>query len=131
VQIRVKIKSRQSREVILGAVTGPLHKPSSLVAGLISGKRLIIAGRSTRLTAVQSAQLAEVVTEAAGTHPWPAEIGSGAFGQRQKVAITRIEPLLVVEVAADTALEGGRFRHPLRYLRIRPDLAPADVAPVG
>lgn len=50
----LKVKSRQTQEVIVGAVVGPLHKPASLVAGLISGERLIVAGRSTRLTAQQS-----------------------------------------------------------------------------
>lgn len=31
------------------------------------------------------------------------------------------------EISADTAWTGTAFRHPVRYLRIRPDLIPADV----
>ena len=64
----------------------------------------------------------------AAGHPWPREIGGGQFGGGQ-VAITQVAPDLVVEVAADTALEGGRHRHALRFIRVRADLIPADVDP--
>ncbi|MDQ0820692.1 hypothetical protein QFZ79_003062 [Arthrobacter sp. V4I6] len=40
--------------------------------------------------------------------------------------LTRVEPL-VVEVSADVTWTGKSFRHPLRYLRARPDLDPAAV----
>lgn len=43
------------------------------------------------------------------------------------MALTRVEPLVVAEISADTALHAGFFRHPVRYLRHRPDLEPADV----
>jgi hypothetical protein len=33
----------------------------------------------------------------------------------------------VVEVAADAALQAGRYRHPLRLVRIRADMQPDDV----
>src|SRR3712207_7181456 len=49
---------------------------------------------------------------------------------RENVTLTKVEPTVVVEVSADVALQAGRFRHPLRYLRHRPDLEPADVAPM-
>jgi hypothetical protein len=35
--------------------------------------------------------------------------------------------LLVAEFDADPAYESGRWRHSVRYLRIRSDLGPADV----
>jgi hypothetical protein len=38
--------------------------------------------------------------------------------------------VLVVEVAADAALHAGVFRHPLRYVRRRPDLRPQDLPPL-
>jgi hypothetical protein len=41
--------------------------------------------------------------------------------------LTKVEPLVVAEVTADAALQAGAWRHPLRYLRHRPDLQPADV----
>ncbi len=45
--------------------------------------------------------------------------------------ITRVEPRGVAEVTADTALQAGKFRHPLRYLRHRPDMDADDVPPLG
>ena len=36
--------------------------------------------------------------------------------------ITRVEPRVVAEVTADTALQAGKLRHALRYLRHRPDM---------
>jgi hypothetical protein len=35
---------------------------------------------------------------------------------------------MVVEVASDAALQAGYYRHPLRLIRHRSDLDPADVA---
>ncbi|MFB8369599.1 hypothetical protein ACFC25_09560 [Pseudarthrobacter sp. NPDC055928] len=40
--------------------------------------------------------------------------------------LTLIEPL-VVEVAADVAWSRKSFRHPLSFVRARPELDPADV----
>jgi hypothetical protein len=39
-----------------------------------------------------------------------------------------VEPVLVVEVGLDVARDAsGRWRHPARWRRARPDLSPADV----
>jgi hypothetical protein len=55
-------------------------------------------------------------------------IGSGRFGGgRDKVPLTRVDPVVVVEVSADTGLQAGAFRHPLRFLRVRHDLGPDDL----
>ena len=40
--------------------------------------------------------------------------------------MTRVDPV-VVEVAADVAWDGRVFRHPVRFVRVRPDVDPADV----
>ncbi len=55
---------------------------------------------------------------------------SGGFGRTRAVAITRVDPVLVAEISADTALQGGRFRHAVRYLRPRLDMHPDDVDPL-
>lgn len=123
----VKVKHRQSTELIVGAVTGTLARPTGLIAGRVDHGRLIIAARSTALTLAQSAQLGDELTAAGDDHPWPSEISSGVFGSTRRVAIARADPTLVVEVAADSAMQAGRHRHPVRYLRLRPDLRPADL----
>jgi hypothetical protein len=46
------------------------------------------------------------------------------------VPITKADPSVVVEVSADAALQAGVFRHPLRYVRLRPELQPGDVPPI-
>ncbi|MEV5731244.1 hypothetical protein AB0N50_36580 [Streptomyces pharetrae] len=37
-------------------------------------------------------------------------------------------PELVAEFIADTSVDAGRYRHPVRYLRVRDDLTP-DLTP--
>lgn len=44
-----------------------------------------------------------------------------------KVTITHVSPVVVVEVSADAATQGGRHRHALRLIRLRSDLAPNDI----
>src|SRR3712207_8826156 len=52
-------------------------------------------------------------------------------GGRLSVPLTRVAPTAVVEISADAALQAGVFRHPLRFVRVRPDLRPEDVPPIG
>lgn len=126
----VKVKSRHTREIICAAVTGPITRPTALIAGLYADDgRLVIAGRSTELSPAQSRQLAAALTPAGPDHPWPDVIGAGVFGSRRTIAIIRTEPV-VVEVSAGVALQAGRFRHPIRMVRVRPDLLPSDVEPL-
>ncbi|GAA3643965.1 ATP-dependent DNA ligase [Microlunatus ginsengisoli] len=126
----VKVKSRTSMDAIIGAVIGPLEHPEALVVGRCTdGGELTIVGRTVPLSAGHAAAVAAVIVGAAavGEHPWPEWIGSGHFGG-SPIAISRVAPQVVVEVAADTALQAGRHRHALRLVRLRPDLTPDDVS---
>ncbi|MET0764069.1 MAG: ATP-dependent DNA ligase [Blastococcus sp.] len=127
----LKVKSWETTEVLAGAVIGPVQRPGQLVAGRFRDGELVVVGRSGPLNAQQSAELGAVLTPAGAAHPWPDRIGSGAFGGgKLSVPITKVEPSVVVEVSADAALQAGVFRHPLRYVRIRPELHPGDVPPI-
>ncbi|WP_155854527.1 hypothetical protein [Arthrobacter sp. MA-N2] len=42
------------------------------------------------------------------------------------IHLTLVEPL-VIEVSVDVAWSGKAFRHPIRYVRARPELDPSDV----
>ena len=127
----LKVKSWETTEVLVGGVIGPLDRPSQLVAGRYRNGELVVVGRTSPLNPAQAAELAAVLTPAGDAHPWPERIGTGRFGGgKLSVALTRVEPAVVVEVSADAALQAGVFRHPLRYVRIRPDLRPEDVDPV-
>jgi ATP-dependent DNA ligase len=126
----LKVKSWESTEVLAGGVIGPIERPSQLVAGRYRDGELVVVGRTSPLTPAQSAELAAVLTPAGAGHPWPERIGTGAFGGgKLSVALTRVQPTAVVEVSADAALQAGVFRHPLRFVRVRPDLEPGDVPP--
>jgi ATP-dependent DNA ligase len=124
----LKVKSWETTEVVAGGVIGPLERPSQLVAGLYRDGELVVVGRTSPLSPRQAEELAAVLTPAGEGHPWPDRIGTGRFGGgRLSVPLTKVEPTVVVEVSADAALQAGVFRHPMRYLRVRPDLRPDDL----
>jgi ATP-dependent DNA ligase len=127
----LKVKSWETVEVLAGGVIGPIQRPSQLIAGRYRDGELVVVGRSVPLNPQQSAELGAVLTPAGAAHPWPDRIGSGAFGGgKLSVPITKVDPSVVVEISADAALQAGVFRHPLRYVRVRPDLEPGDLPPI-
>ena len=127
----LKVKSWETTEVLAGGVIGPIDRPSQLVAGRYRDGELVVVGRTSPLSPGQAAELAAVLSPAGDDHPWPDRIGTGRFGGgKLSVPLTRVTPSAVVEVSADAALQAGVFRHPLRFVRVRPDLAPEDLPPV-
>jgi ATP-dependent DNA ligase len=127
----LKVKSWETTEVLVGGVIGPIQRPSQLVAGRHRDGELVVIGRSSPLSPRQAAELAAVLGPAADDHPWPLHVGTGRFGGgKLSVPLTRVDPVVVVEVSADAALQAGVFRHPLRFVRVRPDLLPGDLPPL-
>jgi hypothetical protein len=129
----LKVKQRSVLDVVCAAVVGPLDRPSVVVAGLPIDGALKIVGRTVPLSPLAARELARVLTAAdPDDHPWPAVVSSATvngFGaNREPVTLTRVQPL-VVEVSADVAWSGRSFRHPLRYVRVRPELHPDEVSP--
>ncbi len=120
-----KWKTRHTVEGILGAVTGSLARPEALFVGQYRGKTLEVIGRTGELSAAQSATIGALLKPAGARHPWPDEL-STHWGQR-KTPIVKVRPKVVVEVLADTAKQGDRYRHPMRLLRYRSDMDPGDV----
>ncbi|GIU58076.1 hypothetical protein NicSoilC12_38250 [Arthrobacter sp. NicSoilC12] len=127
----MKLKHRETLEIICGAVIGPITQPSEVVAGLILDGELRIVGRSTPLKTRESQELGRWLHPPMSEHPWPAIVKGTAVDRfnrdKEPVTLTLVEPV-VVEVSADTAWSGRSFRHPLRILRARPELTPADVS---
>jgi ATP-dependent DNA ligase len=122
----VKVKQRDTVEAIVGAVTGSLERPELLVVGRYRGRELEVVGRTVQLKPDQAAAIAPLLKPAGRRHPWPDEI-STHWGRGSKSPIVKVRPEVVVEVAADAAMQAGHFRHPLRLVRHRSDLDPADV----
>nr|WP_272910397.1 hypothetical protein [Streptomyces mexicanus] len=112
-----KYKVRETSEAVVGAVTGSLTAPRSLLLGRFDDEgRLQYVGLTTAL-ARQAAR---------------ASVDGGSFsagwGSREHLEVTLVEPELVVEVGVDvTRAASGRWRHPARWHRARPDLSPTDV----
>lgn len=128
-----KTKARLTAEAVIGGVLGPLEEPRALVLGRPDARgRLRVAGRTSPLPREIRAELAELLMPADRAHPWPEVISSSRFGQLppEPVEYVRVAPSLVVELDVDTAHEVGRWRHPARLVRLRPDLQPADLQPV-
>ncbi len=125
----VKVKLRQSEDAIIGAVLGDITAPDVVVAGRYrSDGQLVIVGRTVPLTKAQSKELAGQLEPARPDHPWPDTVLANRFSRgRDRVTLTKVEPILVVEISADSARQGGVWRHPLRYQRLRRDLTPVDV----
>jgi len=131
-QPRRRVRHRDTVEVIVGGVLGPIHHPEAVIAGRYRGNDLLQVGRTVPLSAHQSADLGAVLQPAMKDHPWPDEIGVGRWSKAgATVPLSKVAPTVVVEVAADAALQAGQWRHGLRLIRRRPDLDPADVDQIG
>lgn len=125
-----KYKHRVTTEAIVGGVIGRADAPRSLILGRVeSGSgELRIAGHSTELGSEQSEEIAEHLVKT-DDHPWPRTLAPG-WGESDRRRYTQVVPEVVVEVAPDSAVISGRWRHAVRYLRLRTDMTPRDV-PVG
>lgn len=122
------MKHRDSFELVAGAVTGTLQQPGELILGRYEDGELHIVGRTTPIPRGAVASLVSQLRPASSEHPWPTVIRSTAydrFNKKRDTPLTLIEPM-TVEVSADTALAGASLRHPARFIRTRPGIAPED-----
>ena len=126
----VKVKHRETREVVVGGVLGSISHPEVVIGGLSTTVgELVVLGRTVALKPDQGAQLAAALTPARPGHPWPDEITSYRWGgPDSKKPLIKVEPVVVAEVTADAATQAGQARHGMRYVRLRPDLRPEDLA---
>ncbi|MFB6725550.1 hypothetical protein ACFCV3_35595 [Kribbella sp. NPDC056345] len=85
-----------------------------------------MVGRTGPLTTAQSRGIGKLLKPAGTRHPWPDQL-STHWGQ-SKTPIVKVRPQIVAEVEADAAVEeNGHYRHQVRFLRYRSDLAVSDV----
>ncbi|MEV6406000.1 hypothetical protein AB0M58_23995 [Streptomyces bobili] len=120
---------RETTEAIVGAVTGSLAALSSLLLGRYDNDgRLQYTGRTTTIARTASSTVAGLLAPARHGHPWKGWSFSAGWGSRETLNVMLVEPELVAEVGVDVARDtSGRWRHPARLHRARPDLSPADV----
>jgi hypothetical protein len=129
----LKVKHRETVDVICGAVIGTRSSPQEVIAGLMIDGELRIVGRTTLLSPSARRALAPWLAPPAGQHPWPAQVRRTALARfhatgRGVIELTLVEPI-VVEVRADVGWDGQSFRHLLRFLRVRPDTEVSSLRP--
>ncbi|MFI6587443.1 ATP-dependent DNA ligase [Embleya sp. NPDC050493] len=127
-----KYRTRDTTEVVVGAIAGSLANPTTVLFGRFDATgALRFVGRSTVLDRRVHAALVERLTPATPDHPWHGRSFSPSWGSREKHPMIPVAPDLVAEVAVDSAFEGGQWRHPIRLLRLREDVDPVDVPLFG
>lgn len=124
-----KVKYYTTTEFIIGGITGTLQRPEQLELARFSTEtgELTLIGRTVPLRTADAKKVAARLKPAGPDHPWPERL-PGGWHTSSEIEYIRVEPDVVVEVRVDTAAQAGRWRHGLRFLRIRDDLAPADIA---
>jgi ATP-dependent DNA ligase len=124
-----KLKYRATAEALVGGVTGSLARPAELLLGRYDNAgRLQVVGRTSRLGTKTAGRISPLLSPARPAHPWPPLLPPGwagsPYGQRDPITYLQVEPDLVVEVLADVAIEHGRWRHTVRFVRHRAELHP-------
>ncbi|MBA2946134.1 ATP-dependent DNA ligase [Streptomyces sp. PSKA28] len=124
----LKYRARHTAEAIVGAVTGSLARPQSALLGrYTSDGHFLMVARSTPLSARTRAELSGLLSPAGADHPWRDVQFSTHWGSREVLDITPVAPQIVAEFHADSAIDHGRWRHPVRVHRLRIDVTPDDV----
>ncbi len=127
-----KIRRRDTTEGIIGAVTGTLRRPLSLLLGRYDQEAVLrLVARSTQLHPETARHLAGRLTAARTGHPWQGVRFTTSWGSRTPLDVVLVAPELVAEIDVDTAQDRGAWRHPVRFVRLREDMAPKDVAAFG
>ncbi|WP_229925604.1 ATP-dependent DNA ligase [Streptomyces longispororuber] len=126
-----KYKPRETTEALVGAVTGSAAAPRTLLLGCYDKDGCLhYTGRTTTLSHAAGQSVAAYLTPASDRdgHPWAGWSFSAGWGSTRQLEAVLVEPELAVEVSVDVARDAsGRWRHPARWHRARPDLSPADV----
>ncbi|MFF7601268.1 ATP dependent DNA ligase [Streptomyces mirabilis] len=123
---------RDTTEGIIGGITGTLIRPQTLLLGRYDRDgSLRLVARSTQLHPDPARHLAERMTAAVHGHPWDGVRFTASWGARTPLNVVLVEPHLVAEIDVDTAQDRGAWRHPVRFVRQREDMAPGDIAAFG
>lgn len=127
--LQVGVPVRTLSPILL--VGGSVASPTTVLLGRLDARgALQYVGRTSALPREAARALAAQLTMQSGAHPWTGWTFSAGWGTREVLRVELVEPVLVGEVAADVSLDAaGRWRHPVRWLRVRADAAPTD-APV-
>jgi len=127
----LKVRAKSTSEAVVGGVLGSPQMPLGLILVRHDRRgRLRVVGRSLPLRREQRELLGRLLAQPRSEHPWPAVLPGGRFGLpgSDPVEYAPVEPSVVVEIETDTCFEVGRYRHPVKFVRVRSELNPADIA---
>ncbi|SEB32067.1 ATP dependent DNA ligase domain-containing protein [Streptomyces misionensis] len=97
-----KYKVRETSEAIVGAVTGTLNSPRTVLLGRYDDEgRLQYVGRTTTLAQTASVAVGGLLAPGRGGHPWTGWTFTAGWGSGETLDVTLVEPGLVVEVGVD------------------------------
>ncbi|MER5662709.1 ATP-dependent DNA ligase [Streptomyces mirabilis] len=124
-----KYKVRETSEAIVGAVTGSPAAPRTLLLGRYDDQAAFSTSAAPALSPGQRVlQWADFSLRPSAAIPGRGWSFDAGWGTRETLNVTLVRPELVVEAGVDVARDAsGRWRHPARWHRARPDLSPADV----
>ncbi|MEU1916197.1 ATP-dependent DNA ligase [Streptomyces massasporeus] len=129
----LKVRSRVTAEGVIGGVTGTLASPASLLlARYDDAGHLRLVARSAPLPTAVRRELAGLLRQAGPGHSWHGRRFSAGWGTRRELQYHPVAaPDLVAEFLADTSVDEGIYRHPVRFLRLRDDLDAGGVTMAG
>ncbi|GAA1370317.1 ATP-dependent DNA ligase [Streptomyces beijiangensis] len=124
-----KYRTAHTTDAVIAAVSGSTTDPRTVLFGRYDDAgRLHYTGRSSVLSPAVNADLSTRLVAAAGEHPWTGETFSSGWEVKDALPVVLVKPELVAEVRADVTRDAaGKWRHPVKLLRLRDDLEPGDV----
>lgn len=128
----IKVRARASAEAVIASVTGRVAAPSTLLLGRYDeAGRLRFIARTAPLSVTARREVGGLLSPGGADHPWQGRRFTAGWGTCETIGHRPVAPDLVVEFAGDTAVDEGRYRHPVRYLRVRDDIRSEQLAPRG
>lgn len=103
-----KYKVRVTTEAVIGAVTGSLTAPRTLLLGRYDpAGRLRYVGRSTTLSGAAGRAVADHLAPPRGAHPWTGWTFSAGWGTQRTLEAVLVQPDVVMEVGVDVARDSA------------------------
>lgn len=123
----LKLRHVVTSEAVVAGVTGSRARPAALVLARRdpTSRRWRIVGLTTPVSAALRAELAPSLRFAGVPKRLPGLCARSSTGEQRQYWPVHRE--VVVEIATDGTVDAGVCRHPVRAVRVRGDLAPADL----